>query len=104
MGVLPVNMLLGSGPEGVVKAGRPPIRGPGAVVCRCMLNGGGPPPTGEARKGAGRSSIGEIGCLIAGSIPPLPSGTPDSALATNKVITEKVSCHIMGSGLSGSQT
>ena len=87
-GVLPVNMLLGRGPEGVVKAGRPPIRGPGAVVCRCMLNGGGPPPTGEDRKGVGRSSIGEIGCLIAGSIPPLPSGTPDNALATNEVIPE----------------
>ena len=49
-----------------------------------MLNGGGPPPTGEERKGAGRSSIGESGCLIAGSIPPLPSGTPDNALATKK--------------------
>lgn len=90
-------MLLGSGPEGVVKAGRPPIRGPGVIFCRCMLNGGGPPPTGEARKGVGRSSIGEIGgCLIAGSIPPLPSGTPDSALATNEIITERISCR-MGS-------
>ena len=88
MGVLPVNTLLGSGPEGVASGGRPPIRGPGAVVCRCMLNGGGPAPTGDERKGVGRSSIGEIGCLIAGSIPPLPSGTPDSALATNKDITD----------------
>ena len=80
-----MNMLLGNGPEGVVNGGRPPIRGPGAViVCRWMLNGGGPPPTGDERKGVGRSSIGDIGCLIAGSIPPLPSGTPDSALATDK--------------------
>ena len=80
-----MNMPLGSAPEGVVNEGRPPIRGPGVVniVCRCMLNGGGPPPTGEARKGAGRSSIGDIGCLIAGSTPPLPSGTPDSALAVD---------------------
>ena len=81
MGVAPVKMVLGSGPEGVVIGGRPPIRDPGVVVCRWMLNGGGPPPTGEERNGAGRSSIGEIGCLIAGSIPPLPSGTPDNALA-----------------------
>ena len=76
-----MNIPLGRDPEGVVNDGRPPIRGPGVVVCLCILNGGGPPPMGDARNGVGRSSIGDTGCLIAGSIPPLPSGTPDNALA-----------------------
>ena len=52
-----------------------------------MLKGGGPLPTGDERNGT-RSSVyalvGDIGCLIAGSTPPLPSGTPANALAAVK--------------------
>ena len=94
-GAMPGNSPLGNPPAGAVSVGRPPMKGPGTVLCGlCILSGGGPlPPKDEFKKGRRLSAVvGDTGCcLIGGSSPPRPSGTPAKAFAAVKSIDNKCS-------------